>query len=278
MTRLSVSTLCLSLFAGATALAVMPLQASAQSVRAEIDTAIAEYLAAHPEQVQVIVKDYLTNHPEVLSEALTSLIKKRLPNAAVAQKKDAPAPANPDKTAVIQENAASILQSPHQVVLGNPNGSVTMVEFFDYNCGFCKRALGDMQTMIKDDPNLRVVLKELPILGPGSLEAAQVAVAVRMQDPSGEKYFAFHRALLGGRGHADKAVALAAAKEAGLDMARLDQDLNSAEVKDTLTESTQLARSLGINGTPGYVIGNTIVPGAIGAAGLKERVQAAAKS
>jgi protein-disulfide isomerase len=271
MTRFSVL-----LFAGAAALAVLPAQAPAQSVRAEIDTAIAEYLAAHPEQVQVIVKDYLTKNPDVLSEALTNLIKRRLPNNAVAQN-GAPAP-SPDKTAAIHDNAAAILQSPHQVVLGNPNGKVTMVEFFDYNCGYCKRALGDMEAMIKDDPNLRVVLKELPILGPGSLEAAQVAVAVRMQDPNGEKYAAFHQALLGGRGHADKTVALAAAKDAGLDMARLDLDLNSAEVKDTLTETTQLARTLGINGTPGYVIGDTIVPGAIGAAGLKERVQAASKS
>jgi protein-disulfide isomerase len=271
MARLS-----LSILAGAAALAVAT-QAPAQSVRAEIDTAIQEYLAAHPEQVQIIVRDYLTKNPEVLSEALTNLIKRRAPNGAAAQN-GAAAPGNPDKTAAIRANATSILQSPHQVVLGNPNGAVTMVEFFDYNCGYCKRALGDMQTMIKDDPNLRVVLKELPILGPGSVEAAQVAVAVRMQNPSGEKYLAFHQALLGGRGHADKAIALAAAKEAGLDMTRLDQDLNSAEIKDTLAESSQLARALGINGTPGYVIGDTIIPGAIGAAGLKERVQAAGKS
>jgi protein-disulfide isomerase len=272
MTRFSIS-----LLVGAAVLAVLPARAPAQSVRTEIDSAIEEYLATHPEQVQAIVKDYLTKNPEVLTDAFTALIKRRLPNAAVAQKNGAPAP-SPDKTAAIHDNAAAILQSPHQVVLGNPNGKVTMVEFFDYNCGYCKRALGDMEAMIKDDPNLRVVLKELPILGPGSLEAAQVAVAVRMQDPNGEKYAAFHQALLGGRGHADKTVALAAAKDAGLDMARLDQDLNSAEVKDTLAETTQLARTLGINGTPGYVIGDTIVPGAIGAAGLKERVQAASKS
>jgi protein-disulfide isomerase len=275
MTGLSRSNFLLSLFAGAVALAAMPVQAQTQSVRGEIDTAIAEYLAAHPEQVQIIVKDYLTKNPEVLSEALTNLIKRRAPKAAAQN--GAPAPSS-DKTTVIHDNAAAILQSPHQVVLGNPNGSVTMVEFFDYNCGYCKRALGDMQAMIKDDPNLRVVLKEFPILGPGSVEAAQVAIAVRMQDPGGEKYFAFHQALLGGRAHADKVIALAAAKDAGLDMARLDQDMNSAEVKDTLTETTQLARNLGISGTPGYVIGDTIVPGAIGAAGLKERVQAAGKS
>ena len=272
----SLSKLWLPMIAAAMVFAVAPAFAQTQSVRGEIDAAIAEYLAAHPEQVQVIVKEYLTKNPEVLTDALTNLIKRRAPKAAVAQN-GAPAP-NPDRTAAIHDNAASILQSPHQVVLGNPNGAVTMVEFFDYNCGYCKRALGDLQTMIKDDPNLRVVLKELPILGPGSVEAAQVAVAVRMQDPGGAKYFAFHQALLGGRGHADKALALAAAKDAGLDMTRLEQDLNSSEVRDTLIETTQLARSLGINGTPGYVIGDTIIPGAIGAAGLKERVQAAEKS
>jgi protein-disulfide isomerase len=104
-----------------------------------------------------------------------------------------------------------------------------------------------------------------------------VAVAVRMQDPSGEKYSAFHQSLMSARGQANQASALAAAKDAGLDMARLDRDLNSAEVGVTLSESVQLARTLGINGTPGYVIGDAIIPGAIGAAGLKERVQAAAR-
>jgi protein-disulfide isomerase len=272
MPRLLVSALVATTVMVATA---MP--APAQSVRAEIDTAIAEYLAAHPEQVQAIVKDYLTKNPEVLSQALTDLIKRRVqpgtgaPSAAAAQ-------AAPDRSSAIRDNAALILQSAHQVVLGNPNGAVTMVEFFDYNCGYCKRALGDMQAMIKDDPNLRVVLKELPILGPGSVEAAKVAVAVRMQDPTGEKYSAFHQSLMGARGQANQASALAAAKDAGLDMARLDADLNSAEIKDTLAEASQLARALGINGTPGYVIGDAIVPGAIGAAGLKERVQAAGKS
>lgn len=250
------------------------MQASAQTVRAEIDNAIAEYLAAHPEQVQAIVKDYLTANPEVLSQALTELIKKRVQPGAGAPSAAVAMPA-PDRASAIRDNAASILNSAHQVVLGNPNGRVTMVEFFDYNCGFCKRALGDMQAMIKDDPNLRVVLKELPILGPGSVEAAKVAVAVRMQDPTGEKYAAFHQSLMGARGQANQVSALAAAREAGLDMGRLDADLNSAEIKDTLAETSQLARTLGINGTPGYVIGDAIIPGAIGAVGLKERVQTA---
>jgi protein-disulfide isomerase len=271
MSRLNMR--CIVIAAVAVISAAAPVRA--QSVRAEIDNAIGEYLASHPEQVQSIVKDYLTKNPEVLSQVFADLMRRGSEKTAVAPSVQ---PEKPDRSAAIRGNTATILNSSHQVVLGNPNGKVTMVEFFDYNCGYCKRALGDMQAMIKDDPNLRVVLKEFPILGPGSVEAAQVAVAVRMQDPRGEKYFAFHQALLGGRGHADMATALAAARDAGVDVARLNQDLTSAEVKDTLTESTQLARTLGINGTPGYVIGDTIVPGAIGAAGLKERVTAASKS
>jgi len=246
--------------------------APAQSVRDEIDNAIAEYLAAHPEKVQAIVKDYLTRNPEVLSQALAELIKRKAPAVAAA----APRAAEPDAPAAsVRDRQEQILRSPHQVVLGNPNGKVTMVEFFDYNCGFCKRALADMQTLLRDDPELRIVLKEFPILGPGSVEAAQVAVAVRMQDPAGRKYLAFHQALLQQRGYADRKAALAAAKEAGLDVDRIAHDLNDPEVQITIAETHTLARDLGINGTPAYVIGDKIVPGAIGASGLKTQLLAA---
>lgn len=245
--------------------------APAQSVRDEIDNAIAEYLAAHPEKVQVIVKDYLTKNPEVLSQALAELIKRKAPTVAAA-----PRAAEPEApVAAVRERQEQILRSPHQVVLGNPNGKVTMVEFFDYNCGFCKRALADMQTLLKDDPELRIVLKEFPILGPGSLEAAQVAVAVRMQDPAGRKYLAFHQALLQQRGAVDRKAALAAAKDAGLDVDRIARDLDDPEVQITIAETHMLARDLGINGTPAYVIGDKIVPGAIGASGLKTQILAA---
>ena len=94
------------------------------------------------------------------------------------------------------------------MTLGNPQGDVTLVEFFDYSCGFCKRALSDMLALLKDDPKLKIVLKEFPILGPGSVEAARVAVAVRMQDPGGQKYLAFHQELLGAPGPATRDRAL----------------------------------------------------------------------
>jgi protein-disulfide isomerase len=160
-------------------------------------------------------------------------------------------------------------------VLGNKDGDVTFVEFFDYNCGYCKRAMADMLDLMKSDPKLKVVLKEFPVLSQGSVEAAQVAVAVRMQDPVGKKYLDFHQKLLGGRGPADKARAIAAAKEAGLDVGRIEKDLASPEIRATIEENFKLAEAMGMNGTPSYVIGNQVVIGAVGLESLKEKIGAA---
>src|SRR5262249_10194173 len=144
-----------------------------------------------------------------------------------------------------------------------------------YNCGYCKRAMSDMFDLLKNDGKLKVVLKEFPVLGPGSVEAARVAVAARMQDPSGKKYLEFHQKLLGGRGQADKARALAVAKDVGFDMARLEKDMASDEVKATLEENFKLAEKLGLNGTPSYVIGNNVIVGAVGLDALKEKISTA---
>src|SRR5437016_10428342 len=128
--------------------------------------------------------------------------------------------------AAIKDNATAIFSSPRQVNLGNPQGDVTMVEFFDYNCAYCKRAMADMLDLLKTDSKLKIVLKEFPVLGEGSVQAAQVAVAVRMQDRTGgKKYLEFHQKLLGGRGAADKASALAVAKEVGLNVAQMEKDI-----------------------------------------------------
>ena len=213
--------------------------------------------------IEKIVRDYLISHPEVLQDAMAELEKRQ--TAADAAK----------HTAAIKENAERIFSSPRQVTVGNPQGDVTMVEFFDYNCGYCKRAMTDMLDLLKSDGKLKIVLKEFPVLGEGSVQAAQVAVAVRMQDKSGKKYLDFHQKLLGGRGPADRARALAAAKEAGLDMARLDKDMQSEEVKTSLQESFTLAEQLGLNGTPSYVIGNEVAIGAVGLDALKEKINAA---
>ena len=219
-----------------------------------------EFSASQRGEIERIVREYLIAHPEVIQEAMTELEKRQ--TAADAEK----------HKAAVKQYAQALFTSPRQVVLGNPNGNVTFVEFFDYNCGYCKRAMDDMLTLLKDDPKLKVVLKEFPVLGPGSVEAAQVAVAVRMQDKTGKKYLEFHQKLLGGRGQADKARALAVAKDIGLDMGRLEKDLASPEVKATLQESFKLAEALGLNGTPSYVIGDNVVVGAVGLDALKEKV------
>jgi protein-disulfide isomerase len=214
-------------------------------------------------EIEQIVRDYLLAHPELIQDVMNELEKRQ--NAAEAEK----------AKAAVQANKATLFNSKRQVVLGNPNGDVTLVEFFDYNCTYCKHALSDMLELLKEDPKLRVVLKEFPVLGPGSVEAAQVAVAVRMQDEGGRKYLEFHQRLLGSRGTADRARALAAAEDAGLDIARLEQDMKSPEVKSTLEENFRLAQPLGLNGTPSYVIGDQVVIGAVGLPALKEKINTA---
>ena len=218
---------------------------------------------AQRSEIEKIVREYLIQHPEVLQEAMTELEKKQAADeSAKAQ-------------AAVKDNAETIFNSSRQVVTGNPQGDVTFVEFFDYNCGYCKRAMDDMFALMKSDPKLKIVLKEFPVLGPGSVEAARVAVAVRMQDKTGKKYMDFHQKLLTGRGQADKAKAMAVAKEVGADMARLEKDMASPEVKAMLEETFKLAEPLGLNGTPSYVVGKNVVIGAVGVAELKSKVNTA---
>jgi protein-disulfide isomerase len=249
---------------------------SAQDVtqqRAEIENVVKEYLQTHPQSPQDIsrpeivsvLKDYLMTNPQFLQDVINELDKQQ--KLAAADKA---------RTA-INANNATIFNSPHEVVLGNPNGNVTVVEFFDYNCGYCKHALPDMMKLLQTDPNLRFVLKEFPVLGEGSVDAAHVAVAARMQDPTGAKYIEFHQKLLGGRGAADKMRALAVAKEVGFDMGRLMKDMDSDEVKTTIAEDMKLADTLGIDGTPSYVVGDELVVGAVGYDELQKKIAASPK-
>ena len=220
---------------------------------------------SEPQRVEIekIVREYLLKHPEVLQDVMAELEKKQ--QTAESEK----------ARSAIKTHSEALFNSPRQVTLGNPQGDVTFVEFFDYNCGYCKRALNDMTALMGKDAKLKVVLKEFPVLGPSSVEAAQVGVAVRMQDKSGKKYMEFHQKMLTGRGQADKARALAVAKEIGLDMARIEKDLKSDEITATLQESAKLAEALGLNGTPSYVIGNDVVIGAVGLVALGQKIDAA---
>jgi protein-disulfide isomerase len=214
-------------------------------------------------ELHKIIRNYIVANPEVLQEAMAEFEKRQ--TVADAEK----------ARETIKRNASLIFNSPRQVVAGNKQGDVSLVEFFDYNCPYCKQAMADLNTLEGSDDKLRIVYKEFPVLGPGSVEAAQVAVAIRMQDPSGEKYLAYRKALLGSRGQADKTRALAVARDIGADMTRLEADLSSEEVKATLEESFKLAEQLGLNGTPSYVIGSEIAVGAVGLPALREKVRLA---
>jgi len=218
-------------------------------------------VALSPEEAELgpTIRSYLLKNPQLLREMMASL-----------QSQDAAAAAEKRKAA-FAEHKQAIYNSDKEVVLGNPNGDVTLVEFFDYNCGYCRHALPDLLGLLDSDPKLRVVLKEFPVLGPGSQEAARVAVAVRRQAP--EKYLAFHRAMLGSDQAADGARALEVAKGLGLDMARLSADLADPIVDETIDESMSLAQSLGIDGTPTYIVADSLVPGAVGRAALATMIK-----
>src|SRR3954463_11726171 len=180
-------------------------------------------------EIEKIIKEYLVTHPELMQDVMNELEKKQA--TAEAEK----------HRATVKENSAAIFASPRQVTLGNPQGDVTVVEFFDYNCSYCKRAMGDMLELMKNDGKLKFVLKEFPVLGEGSVQAAHVAAAARMQDKNGgKKYLEFHLKLLGGRGPADQARALAVAKEVGFDVGRIEKDMTTPEVKTQLEESFKL--------------------------------------
>jgi protein-disulfide isomerase len=240
--------------------AATPSPAVTPAPAADSAAAVKDFSPEQQQAIGALIKNYIIAHPEVVQGALDELDKRQ--KEAEAEK----------AKLTIKDNNATLFNSAHQVVLGNPQGNVTMVEFFDYNCAFCKRALPDMMSLLGANPNLRFVLKEFPVLGDGSVEAAHVAVAARMQDPTGKKYIEFHQKLLGGRGAADKARALAVAKEVGFDMGRLEKDMDSAEVKATIDENMKLADALGVSGTPTYVVGDEVVVGAVGLDELKKKL------
>ena len=209
--------------------------------------------------IEGIVRDYLVKNPEVLQEAMTELERRQGEAQRVAQLK------------AVQESREALVNPARSVVAGNPSGDVTVVEFFDYNCGYCKRVLSDLQALIKADPKLRVVLKDFPVLGPGSVEASRVGLAVKQQ-VSDARMFDFHVKLLETRGAVNGERALAVAREMGLDMARLQKDMGGPEVQATLQENAQLGDKLGLTGTPAFVLGDEVISGAVGQGPLRQAV------
>ena len=230
--------------------AVNPSQAQAPAFTAEQIGAL-----------QGLIRQYILDHPDVIMEALTVLDAR--------QKQEA-------ESLVMQAIAThrqALERDPGDAVTGNPAGDVTLVEFFDYRCGYCKQVAGTVAAAVAEDGKVRLVHKQLPILGPASLLAAKAAVAAQSQG----KYPIFHDALMAERRSLDEAGLIDLAKRVGLDGDRLRRDMGSPETEARIQSSVGLAQSLNIRGTPAFVIGGELVPGAVDAGTLKSLIAKARK-
>lgn len=205
----------------------------------------AEFTPAQRSEIESFIKDYLMGHPEVLKDALNELTRRET-EAANAKTKEA-----------IISQADAIYRSADDLVLGNPKGSVTVVEFFDYNCAYCRKALPEVQKLIEGDKDLRFVIKEFPILGPGSVVTAKAAIASKRQG----KYVEFHQALVQMPGQKDDNSVLQAAHAVGLDLEQLKKDMEDESTIAILQRTYNLAESLGVNGTPSFLVDETLEPG-----------------
>lgn len=228
-----------------------------QGVRLLVGGVVALLLATAPdvgraqadlprEEVERIVREYLLREPEIIMQAIEELQRRREAQAAADQR---------ERLAMEREALKADARDP---VLGNPDGDVTLVEFFDYRCGYCRIMAEPMQTLIANDSRLRVVMKEFPILGPDSLLASRAALAAHKQGG----YEAMHWALLA-ENRIDEAVIRRLAAAQGLDVDRLLSDMEADAVADLIQDNILLAQGLGINGTPSFIIGDTVLPGAV---------------
>ncbi len=270
MTRLNIALIAIAaLFAGGLAsnLWLHPAPGLSES---EVRTIVGEELAktdtaAKPDPAPSVdaatldpmIESYLMANPSILEKMSVAL---------TAERKVQQDAANREAIAALHDK---IFNDEGQVVIGNPDGDVTLVEMFDYNCSYCRRALPDMAGLIAEDPNLRIVLKEFPILSQASADAARVALAAHR---AGVDYWALHSALFSSRGQIDADTVLDEAKTLGLDPDKLAADASSSAVSDMIKTSYDIAQALDINGTPSYIIGDEIISGAVGIDALKTRI------
>jgi protein-disulfide isomerase len=209
--------------------------------------------------IEKIVHDYLLEHPEVIRDAIQAL-----------QAKDEQSKADAQTQAVLQ-NKDALFNDPATPVAGNPMGDVTVVEFFDYHCPYCKAVASPLQKLTEEDKGVRLVMKEFPILGQDSILASQAALASVGQG----KYWEFHQALMEHRGKFDMEVIKAIAEKVGLDPAKLEADMQSDKIKPMLSANHDLAQTLGIGATPTFIIGDQVVEGAVPLDQLKDLIKKA---
>ena len=216
-----------------------------------------EFDTKQREEIGAIVRDYLLKNPEILLEVSRELEKRQ----QVAEEQQ--------RETAVAENAAELFHSKSDFVAGNAKGDVTMVEFFDYNCSWCKKGLPEVLSLIEGDKNLRLVLKEFPIFGEGSEYAARAALASNKQG----KYWQFHLAMLGHEGKLAKEDVDRIAVAQGLDLTTLKKDMESPEVAEVIDRNQKLAQAMAINGTPAFIIDRKVVPGYLPKEGLAAAVK-----
>jgi protein-disulfide isomerase len=224
--------------------------------------ASAEETSITPQQktdIEKIVHDYLLEHPEVIRDAIQAL-----------QAKDEQSKADAQTQAVLQ-NKDALFNDPATPVAGNPMGDVTVVEFFDYHCPYCKAVASPLQKLTEEDRGVRLVMKEFPILGQDSILASQAALASVGQG----KYWEFHQALMEHRGKFDMEVIKAIAAKVGLDPVKLEADMQSDKIKPMISANHDLAQTLGIGATPTFIIGDQVVEGAVPLDQLKDLIRKA---
>lgn len=214
--------------------------------------------AAQRDETEKIIHEYLVEHPEVIREAMRAL-----------QQREAAAEAETQKQA-LKSHHDELFADPQSPVLGNPDGDVTVVEFFDYRCGYCKHVEPSVEALLTNDKKVRLVLKEFPILGPDSVLATRAALAANKMG----RYKEFHTALMAA-GRVDETAIDALAARLGFDMARFHAERDSDATSAALEKNRKLADSLGIGGTPAFVVGERLIPGAADAATLADHVNAA---
>jgi protein-disulfide isomerase len=261
MARLNLVLIALvGILAGSLATSMLSRQAPATmdpaSVRAIVEDVLAKQDKPKPQATAPIdqqalgpmIEQYLMADPRVLERVSGALDKQNKADLAQQARQ------------AIASNQDAIFNDPDHIVLGNPKGDVTLVEMFDYNCSFCRGALPDLATLLAEDKNLRVVLKEFPILSKDSEDAARVAVLVAK---AGVDYWAFHQALFTSRSQVNEDTALNEAKTLGLNPITLKLDMQTPAVTAILQKSYALASKLNITGTPTYIIGDALIPGAV---------------
>lgn len=238
-------------------LVVAALALSAGSLQLPVAALAADQALPVPE-IEKIVRDYLMREPEIIYEAIQELQKRQQAAEAARQQ------------ASIVERADEIFRHPDDPIAGDPSGDVTVVEFFDYHCGYCRRMVGDLRTLVDADTKMRFVFKELPVLGPDSITAAKAALAASRLDH--DKYYDFHVALMQSKDLSRDTI-LAIAADKGYDPAAMSAEMDAAWVQERLDANHALAESLGINGTPSFVVGKTLIPGAVEIGRLAQLVQ-----